>query len=245
MPSIYEYDLKTRFPTHDYIVTVDNDITTVTVEDESADFVTKGIGMGPNAERNAYRAARRNLGVPDIEVPLVTTTQRDLLSADDGFVIQNATTDQREECQDSTWAVIDSGAAPNAAAISVDDSGLRITAANVQAAIAALDGVQRSTVVELGTTGAIDIDFDAGNEFRAPALTGDVTFSFTNLPSSGTAQRIRIVILQGSTDRTVTFPAVDFLEAGAPVMPSGPDKILFAAVYTNGNEVTLTWIAEE
>lgn len=74
------------------------------------------------------------------------------------------------------------------------------------------------TYVALGTTGAVTVDCEAGNTFMCDA-TGDVTFTFSNPPASGTAYTMSIEFIQDSTARTITWPAsVDWPSATAPTI---------------------------
>ena len=74
------------------------------------------------------------------------------------------------------------------------------------------------TYVALGTTGAVTVNCEAGNTFMCDA-TGDVTFTFSNPPASGTGYTMSIEFIQDSTARTITWPAsVDWPAATAPTI---------------------------
>jgi hypothetical protein len=70
-----------------------------------------------------------------------------------------------------------------------------------------LMGSPRETIATGSITGAQALDV-ASQSYFAYTLTGNVTFSFSNVPSTGTAISVTVELLQdGTGSRTVTWPA--------------------------------------
>ena len=71
-------------------------------------------------------------------------------------------------------------------------------------------------------------------------MTGNVTFSFSNPPASGTAYTMTIEVIQDSTARTVTWPSsVDWPSGTAPTL-STTSGAVDVFVFTTRNGGT-TW----
>ncbi len=102
MASIYESDIKSRFPLDTVEMSTDGDVhlCTVTVTSGGA-AVTVGVsGTADGAAHNA----RLHLGVPDDILCCLTTTERDALSAPlTGLQVFNTTTGAAETYTGSGW----------------------------------------------------------------------------------------------------------------------------------------------
>jgi hypothetical protein len=91
----------------------------------------------------------------------------------------------------------------------------------------------------LGTTGSVTLDCEDGNTFLCD-MTGNVTFTFSNPPASGTGYTMTIELIQDSTARTVTWPAsVDWPGGTAPTI-STTSGAVDVFVFTTRNGGT-TW----
>lgn len=93
----------------------------------------------------------------------------------------------------------------------------------------------------LGTTGTVNINCELANLFTI-ALTGDVTFTISNPPASGTAYSMVVKITQDSTARTVTWPAsVKWSQGAVPALSSGSGEIDIFVLFTV--DAGTTWFA--
>jgi len=97
----------------------------------------------------------------------------------------------------------------------------------------------RTELVTAGTSGALSVDCDSGNECRVP-LSGNITsITVTNKPAVGTAQRVTLVFIQDTVNRTIpgSWTGVDaWMDGSAPVMPTGSGALLIVTLYLNGTE---------
>ena len=82
-----------------------------------------------------------------------------------------------------------------------------------------------------GVTGAQDLDMDLGNYHRV-ALTGDPTFTFTNIPGVSGSVDVLIVDLTNAAGRTITWPAsvTEWAEGAQPVSSNAHDVYTFISV---------------
>ena len=123
------------------------------------------------------------------------------------------------------------------------------TATGAEVVLGALSYTRaRSKTADSGTTGAINLDCNIGNEHRA-VLTGNLTsITIINKPPAGMSQTLRIVFVQAAGTYTVptSWTGVDWWipTAGGPVMPATSGKDLIVTIYMNGNESIGTWVAE-
>jgi hypothetical protein len=93
--------------------------------------------------------------------------------------------------------------------------------------------------VATSTTGAVTVNCESGNTFMCD-MTGNVTFTFSNPPASGTAYTMTIEVIQDSTARTVTWPSsVDWPSGTAPTL-STTSGAVDVFVFTTRNGGT-TW----
>lgn len=76
-----------------------------------------------------------------------------------------------------------------------------------------LTSAKETTPVTANATGSVAIDFDNGNVFQY-TLTGNTTFSFSNVPATGAFCATLVLYQDGTGGRTVTWP-------GAVLWPSG------------------------
>ena len=70
-----------------------------------------------------------------------------------------------------------------------------------------LQGVRYTKVDTSATTGSLTIDFSAGQYHRIGTLTGNVSLSFTNLPSAGNYADWTLELTQPASPYTVTMPS--------------------------------------
>lgn len=70
-----------------------------------------------------------------------------------------------------------------------------------------LQGVRYTRIAPTATSGTITVDFSAGQVYKISTLTGNITLSFTNLPSAGNYAEWIVQLTQGSTQYTVTLPS--------------------------------------
>ena len=82
-------------------------------------------------------------------------------------------------------------------------------------------------------TGTVTLDLANGNVFQHTADGGNVTFAFSNPPSSGRAGSLTLKWIQDSSDRTITWPgAVDWPGGSAPDVTSGSGKVDIYTFFT-------------
>lgn len=95
----------------------------------------------------------------------------------------------------------------------------------------------------LGTTGTIDLDFALAEVVTMAAMTGNVTFTTSNL-AAGRSKTIRII--GGASAYTFTFPAWKFLGAAAPAsLAIGKYAILtLTSISTTDAEVVAAYSAQ-
>jgi len=75
-------------------------------------------------------------------------------------------------------------------------------------------------------TGTVTLDMTNGNVFQHTASGGNVTFAFSNPPTTGKAGSLTLKWIQDSSDRTITWPgAVDWAGGSAPSVTSGSGKV--------------------
>jgi hypothetical protein len=75
-------------------------------------------------------------------------------------------------------------------------------------------------------TGTVTLDMTNGNVFQHTADGGNITFAFSNPPTSGKAGSLTLKWIQDSSDRTITWPgAVDWAGGSAPDVTSGSGKV--------------------
>ena len=81
--------------------------------------------------------------------------------------------------------------------------------------------------------GTVDLDLTTGNVFQHTASGGNVTFTFSNPPASGTSGAFTLKWIQDSSDRTATWPTeVDWAGATAPTLTSGSAKVDIFTFFT-------------
>jgi hypothetical protein len=92
--------------------------------------------------------------------------------------------------------------------------------------------VERAVVTEeasIGTTGAITVNWDDGNQQRVNSSTGNMTFSFSNATAG---QTLRLVVCFGGA-HTITWPTIRWAGGTAPTPTSTSGKCdVFSFLYT-------------
>ncbi len=103
--------------------------------------------------------------------------------------------------------------------------------------------IQNALATALGTTGTIDLDFSTGELTTMPAMTGNITFTTSNL-GIGRSKTIRII--GGASAYTFTFPAWKFLGAAAPAsLAIGKYAVLtLTSISTTDAEVVAAYSAQ-
>jgi hypothetical protein len=75
-------------------------------------------------------------------------------------------------------------------------------------------------------TGTVDLDLTTGNVFQHTASGGNVTFTFSNPPTTGKSGSFTLKWIQDASDRTITWPGtVDWAGGSAPDVTSGSAKV--------------------
>ena len=100
--------------------------------------------------------------------------------------------------------------------------------------------VQRPEIMDYSETynassgsGTVTLDLTIGNVFQHTASGGNVTFTFSNPPASGTSGAFTLKWIQDSSDRTATWPTeVDWAGATAPTLTSGSAKVDIFTFFT-------------
>mgnify|MGYP001585986553 CR=1 FL=1 len=103
--------------------------------------------------------------------------------------------------------------------------------------------IQNALGTALGTTGTINLDFSLNELVTMAAMTGNVTFTTSNL-AAGRTKTIRII--GGASAFTFTFPAWKFLGAAAPAnLAIGKYAVLtLTSIGTTDAEVVAAYSAQ-
>lgn len=91
----------------------------------------------------------------------------------------------------------------------------------------------RETVKAVGTvTTATTLNLSEANIFDV-TLGGNVTFTFSNPPASGTAVSATVILRQDATGgRTATFTNAEYTDAVAPVLTTTANKVDVLSFFT-------------
>ena len=91
----------------------------------------------------------------------------------------------------------------------------------------------RETVKAVGTvTGPTTLNLNEANIFDV-TLGGNVTFTFSNPPASGTAVSATVILRQDATgSRTATFTNAQYTDAVAPVLTTTANKVDVLSFFT-------------
>lgn len=122
-----------------------------------------------------------------------------------------------------------SGALAGSANLTFD--GTNLTAANIQNS---KFQAYREVVNTVGTVSAAtyNLDLSTANIFDV-TLGNNVTFTFTNPPSSGIAQNATIILRQDATgNRTATFTNAKYTDGQAPVLSTGASQVDVLTFFT-------------
>lgn len=139
----------------------------------------------------------------------------------------------------SGQALVNTGNTDGTLVLQTNGSTTALTLGTDQSAVFAGDlkglSLQETYVALSGTTPSVDCS--AGNVF-ALSTTGNTTFTFSNVPSSGTGYGFILKLTAGGT-HTISWPAsVDWAGATAPDAPaSGETDVLGFLTYDGGT----TW----
>lgn len=112
-----------------------------------------------------------------------------------------------------------------------------------QKTLTSVPRIQNALGTALGTTGTIDLDFSLNELVTMAAMTGNVTFTTSNL-AAGRSKTIRII--GGASAYTFTFPAWKFLGAAAPAsLAIGKYAVLtLTSISTTDAEVVAAYSAQ-
>jgi len=123
----------------------------------------------------------------------------------------------------------------------VQDGATKQTTTGDVAALASGSSSRNVTAALSIASGVVDIDYSDG-DYHTLALTANVaSITFSNLPGSGKAATLMVLITQDSTPRTVAFPSSFKWEGSAPSVStaSGAKDLLAITTFDNGT----TWHA--
>ena len=88
------------------------------------------------------------------------------------------------------------------------------------------------------TAGAATVDCETANVF-AITLSENTTFTFSNVPATGTAFGFTLKVTQDSTARTITWPAsVDWAGGEAPTLSEGSGEVDVFVFFTHDGGTT-------
>lgn len=102
MPSPYQSDIEARFPDHTLTFTQNGDMWVCELKDDDGEIVHSSRCID---QVDCLLNIRRNLGVGDHVLPLLTTDQRRALAGDcpDGFQCMDVNTDSPHTHKDGEW----------------------------------------------------------------------------------------------------------------------------------------------
>jgi hypothetical protein len=100
-----------------------------------------------------------------------------------------------------------------------------------------LSDVSYKEVQQTATSGAVTIDYSAGNYQAFPSITGSLSLGFSNWPASGTVGSLNLAFVVTNVAYTVTLPTavsvgLPNVDGLAPATPGSSNVITFAAVGT-------------
>ena len=163
-----------------------------------------------------------------------TTDTNTTYSVGDGGLTTNDLTNTLKANYDTGYSHSQAGHAPSGAEANAANTAIT-TAANSWTATQTfgdelLVGAKIKDYSEAYTatsgTGTQALDLTLGNVFKHTASGGNVTFTFTNPPTSGAAGSFTLIWVQDTTDRTITWPvSVDWAGGTAPDVTSGSGKV--------------------
>lgn len=96
-----------------------------------------------------------------------------------------------------------------------------------------------ATYTPTGTTQTVDTSTGTVFTLDLGSATGDVTLTFSNPPTTGTAYGMTVKVIQGATARAITWPAsVDWPSATAPTITTTNDGVDVFVFYTHDGGTT-------
>ena len=88
------------------------------------------------------------------------------------------------------------------------------------------------------SSNAATLDLESANVFTH-TLSEDVTYTFSNPPTTGTAYGFTLKVVQDATARTITWPAsVDWVDATAPTLSTGSGEVDVFTFFTHDGGTT-------
>ncbi len=169
-----------------------------------------------------------------ITLLVVTTTQRDALTASTGDMVFNSTTSQVEIYGASSWAGM-GGGGQEMMVFSAESIG-------TNAATRSILGTNSQTYIAFSGTGAVD---DAGTSFVIPPnySSGLKFYLIWVMDGTGTGQgRISLNIVQSSDQEAADNATVD---ESLEILDSGQDTTAWLIQITPKSTSVLTWVAGE
>lgn len=122
-------------------------------------------------------------------------------------------------------------------------SWVRVTLSNLRSylngyfARSTLGGSEKSAALS-ATTGTATGDCSAASVFTVTP-TGTVTLAFSNVPASGTACTVTVIVTQGATPQTINLPSGGVWLAAAPTQTASKACIITLLTVDGGT----TWYA--
>jgi hypothetical protein len=196
--------------------------------DDSADDLV--IGTGTTAGSNTLISINGDGSETKFNQPKVTIG--DATAEDTYLIFDGNAQDYRIGLDDGTDKLeIGVGAAHGTtAAITIDSSADMTLGGSIACADEVISRPELKDYSETYTAssgnGTIDLDLADGNTFQHTASGGNVTFTFSNPPTSGKAGSFTLKWIQDSSNRTITWPGgVDWAGGSPPSVTAGSAKV--------------------
>lgn len=174
---------------------------------------------------NAGSAVNFSSGTKDIFITLAAsrTVQKDASGNITGLVV--GTNVQAWDADLDTWAT---KTAPSGTVVGTTDtqtlSGKTVT------------GLLETRTAPTISSGTLTLDCSAGNVFNVALNANITTLTFTNVPSSGTAFGLTLLLTADGTARTITWGAsVKWPGGTAPTLTSTNNKVDTFVLFTHDN----------
>lgn len=180
---------------------------------------------------NSGSAVNFSAGTKDIFITLAAsrTVQRDNTGNISGLVI--GTNVQAWDADLDTWAT---KTAPSGTVVGTTDTQT-LSAKTIT-------GLRETRTAPTISSGTLTLDCSAGNVFNVALNANITTLSFTNVPSSGTAFALTLLLTADGTARTVTWGAsVKWPGGTAPTLTSTNGKVDAFVLFTHDGGTN--WLA--
>lgn len=132
--------------------------------------------------------------------------------------------------------------ADNAVSVNVTTLGLseasKVVTADSNGVVTFDNGTAGESTTITSSSGAATLNLRNGDNF-VHDLTENVTYTFSNPPSSGKVVVFTLKVIQGATARTITWPtSVDWAGGTAPTLSTGDDDVDIFVFLTNDGGTT-------